>query len=99
MDKNDIKNILIPILKRSDVLRASLFGSFARNTQTENSDVDIIIEFDAAMSKSLLDLIALEQEIEDILGKKADVLTLESIHPYLKDTIMNEREIFYERQS
>ena len=94
---DEIKRAIIPVLERFGVAKASLFGSFARGEQREDSDVDILIEFSSPEKKSLLDLVAIEQDISEILDRKADVLTDGSIHPLLKESIMNERVVFYER--
>lgn len=96
MNKNNIEKIILPTLKKYGIVKASLFGSFARNEKKTDSDIDLLIEFDVNETRSLLDLIALEQELSDILNRKVDVLTYDSIHPLLKNTIMNEQEIFHE---
>ncbi len=97
LTKEEIKEKIIPVLEQFDIARASLFGSFARGDQSENSDVDIIIEFRSPENRSLLDLVAVEQEISELLQRKADVLTVESIHPLLRSAISAEQEILYER--
>jgi len=79
---------IIPVLKRHDVVRAGLFGSFARGEARRKSDVDILIEFDG--KRSLLDLARLEIELENKLKRKVDVLTYNSIRPLLREKIMKE---------
>ena len=86
-----IKKKIASILKRHDVKRAAIFGSFARGETKKNSDIDILIEFKG--EKSLLDLIGLKLELEDALRKKVDVLTYDSLHPLLKDIILNEQKV------
>jgi len=88
MNINEIKRKIIPILLKHGVKRASIFGSYARNEQKETSDIDILVEF--GEGKSLLDLVRLKYELEEVLGKEVDVLTYNSIHPLLKDRILNE---------
>ena len=56
---------------------------------TEDSDVDILVEFEGR--KSLLDLAHLKNELEDTLNRRVDVLTYRSIHPLLKERIMAEQ--------
>jgi predicted nucleotidyltransferase len=55
-------------LKRFSVKRASLFGSLARGEDREDSDIDIIVEFEAG--KSLLDLAGLKIELEELLSRR-----------------------------
>jgi len=85
---NKTKKILCPILKRHGVIKAGIFGSVARGTETRKSDIDILVKFKGR--KSLIDLASLELDLEDNLKKKVDVLTYNSIHPLLKDRIKRE---------
>jgi predicted nucleotidyltransferase len=82
-----VKKRILPLLKEAGVVRSSLFGSFVRGEQTEESDIDILIEF--PKGKSLLDLVDLEMKLEQALGRKVDLLTYNSLSPYLKDSIQN----------
>lgn len=90
-----IRNIIIEILKKHGVKRASIFGSYAENYFTESSDIDILIEFEND-DKSLLDLIEIKQELEEKLNKRVDLLTYEAINPKLKDTILSTEKILYD---
>lgn len=83
------KDLIIEILKKHDVKRASLFGSIVRKELTKESDVDLLVEF--LGNKSLLDLARLQIELEEKLKLKFDVLTYNSIHPLLKDQILAEQ--------
>jgi len=64
----EIKNKILPILKRYGVRRASIFGSVARGEATENSDIDILVEIRSNIS--LLDFVGLKLELEEVLGRK-----------------------------
>lgn len=85
----EIKNIIKPILIKYDVIKASIFGSYARGETTKNSDIDILIEIEG--EKSLLDLVALKSELEELLGIKVDLVEFNTIHPELKQTILTEQ--------
>lgn len=87
----EIKDIIIKVLKKHNVKRAAIFGSIARGEATEESDIDIVIEFEGR--KSLLDLVDLKLELQELLGKKVDVITYNSINPLLKEQILNEQKI------
>ena len=66
IEKAEITNLkkkIIPILKRNNVVKAGIFGSFARGEAKKSSDIDILIEV-KAKKFSLLDLIRLEMELE-----------------------------------
>lgn len=81
---------ILPILKHYRVRKAGLFGSFARGEARKKSDIDILVEFKG--EKSLLDLSKLELELEQILKRKVDILTYNSIHPLLRDIILKEEK-------
>lgn len=86
--QKSILNKIIPTLKRNDVVRAGIFGSFARGEARKKSDMDILIKFRG--NKSLFDLIGLQIELEKKLKRKVDVITYKSIHPLLKENILKE---------
>jgi hypothetical protein len=86
---DQLRNKLIDVLKRHDVKKAALFGSVARGEATEESDIDLLIEFEGR--KSLLDLAGLQLELQDAVKRQVDVLTYKSLHPRLKDRILREQ--------
>lgn len=65
-----------------------VFGSVIRDEDTEESDVDLLV--DMAEDRSLYDLVALKHDIEALLGRKADVLTPDSLSRYIKERILAE---------
>lgn len=79
---------IMPILKKHGVVKAGIFGSVARGEAKKRSDVDILIKFIG--KKSLLDLVGVEIELKERLKRRVDVLTYDSIHPLLKERILNE---------
>lgn len=91
MELEEVKARLVPVLRRSGVKRAAIFGSFVRGEQEEGSDLDVLIEFEGG--KSLLDLVGLKMELEEVLGRKVDLLTYNSLHPLLRDRILEEQRV------
>ena len=91
-----LKEKILPILKKYGIKKAALFGSFARGEQKPDSDIDILVKFKDRENKTLLDLVGLELELVDVLNRKVDVLTYNSIHPLLKEYILKEQVVFYE---
>lgn len=65
-----------------------VFGSGARSEAGPASDVDFLVEMEEG--RSLLDLVALWQDLEDLLGRKVDVITEGGVSPYLKGRIFAE---------
>lgn len=84
-----VREKIIDILRRNDVKRASFFGSIVRGEMTDESDVDLLVEFEGR--KSLLDIAHLKNELEDVLNRRVDVLTFRLIHPRLRDRILAEQ--------
>jgi predicted nucleotidyltransferase len=83
-----IKQKITPILKQYKVTKAGIFGSFAREEQKKNSDVDILIEIgDWA---SLLDLIRLKRVLEENTNKKVDLVEYSCIRKEIRDNILND---------
>ncbi len=85
-----VKKKALPVLRAAGVGRAALFGSTVRGQWHRGSDVDFLIEFTGR--KSLLDLIALEQRLEKVLGTRVDVVTYRSLHPLVRDRILQEQQ-------
>ncbi|HEX6960564.1 MAG TPA: nucleotidyltransferase domain-containing protein [Lacipirellula sp.] len=83
--------------KRTEILRIAakhgarnvrVFGSTARGSATDGSDVDILVDLDDG--RSLLDQVGLQQELEELLGRKVDVVVQGGISPYLEGRILAE---------
>lgn len=86
---DQIKEKAIPILKEAGVKRSSLFGSYGRNEQNEESDIDLLVDF--PKDKSLFDFIDIKLKLEDALGKKVDLIEYDLIKPKLKQYILPEQ--------
>jgi len=65
-----------------------VFGSTARGEQGTISDLDLLV--DMAEGRSLFDLIALSNDLEESLGVEVDVVTEASLSPYIRDRVLGE---------
>ena len=88
-DLGAIQIQILPILKAAGIRRAAIFGSLARGEATDESDVDLLI--DSPDGTTLLDVIALEHELEDALGREVDLVEYQAIKPRLRDRILREQ--------
>ena len=82
-----IKKEIIRILKKYNIKKAGIFGSYVRGDQKKNSDIDILIKPTKGMG---LKFVGLALELEKELGKKVDLITYDYISPYLKKYILDE---------
>lgn len=82
----DLQERITSLLHEYGVLKAGIFGSRARGDAHPESDVDLLVEFENG--RSLLDLVALGQDLAEMLGTQTDVITYASIHPLLRDRIL-----------
>jgi uncharacterized protein len=78
-------------LRNYGVQQYGLFGSFVRNEPNQTSDIDILVEFEPG-KKTFDNFMALGFFLEDILGRKVDLLTKESLSPYIGPRILQEVE-------
>lgn len=76
------------VAKRHGATRVRVFGSFARGDNRHGSDLDLLV--DLSPGRSLLDLVAIKQDLEDLLGIRVDVVTERSISPYMRDAVLKE---------
>jgi predicted nucleotidyltransferase len=85
----ELKQRIIPILKRHEVSEAAVFGSLVAGGAKETSDLDLLIEFEG--EKSLLDLVALKLDLEEEMDKKVDVLTYQALHPSIREKVLKQQ--------
>jgi len=83
--------------KREEILKVAaslgarnlkVFGSFARGEERPDSDIDLLVEM--APDRSLLDIIAIKNALEDITHRKVDVVTEKALSPHIRDKILED---------
>lgn len=65
-----------------------IFGSAARGDDTTDSDLDVLVDMEEG--RSLIDHVALKQELEELLGQEVDVVTEASLHPKIRERMLRE---------
>lgn len=101
---DEIRQIIKPIAEKYSLPAVYLFGSYARGTANEHSDVDLLIDTTGTQLKSLLGLGALYNDLEEALGKKIDLITVNSLQQHLqipsektfRDTVWKEKVSLYD---
>lgn len=95
MDRAERNKKLVSLLCERGAKKIEIFGSVARGEERVTSDIDILVEFDG--SPSLLDVVRIEREVSEEIGKKLDLVTKDSLGPYIRDKILKEAILIYER--
>ena len=80
-------------LRKKGAKKICVFGSHARGDAIPGSDIDVIVEF--SRRKTLLDLVAIEQELSETLGVKVNLLTEKAISPYIIDKVKKEMLVIH----
>ena len=78
-------------IKQLGVKRFGLFGSYVRDQSTSKSDIDVLVEFEPGQ-KTFDNFMGLAFFLEDLFGRKVDLVTAESLSPYIGPYILNEVE-------
>jgi uncharacterized protein len=89
-------NLINPLLEANNVEFAGIFGSFARGESKVSSDVDILVKFKTPIS--LLGLIRLERQISEKIGKEVDLVTEDSLSPFIKKEVLQDLKLIYEKR-
>ena len=77
------------IRERYGVKKIGVFGSFARGEEKQGSDIDILVEFDEG-KKTFDNYMDLKYFLQDLFGRKIDLVTMQALKPQLKEDILQE---------
>ena len=92
MNRHDIlkdkREEILDIANRYGAKKIRLFGSILRDEIKEKSDIDFLVEMEKG--RSLIDIIAIKQDLEDFLGCKVDVVTDFALSPYIRDEVLRQ---------
>jgi predicted nucleotidyltransferase len=89
MSVEEIRSLILPILKRHGASRAGLFGSVVRGEARGDSDVDVLVEINGDLT--LLGFIGLKQELEDVLGRSVDLVEYDTLKPRIRGQVLKEQ--------
>ena len=87
-DINDRREAILQIAARHGASNVRIFGSVARGQAREGSDLDILVQLQE--DRSLLDHVALMQDLEDLLGCRVEVVNDRALHRLIRDQILAE---------
>lgn len=80
---------------RHHIRKLSLFGSVLDGTAGPDSDVDLLVEFEPGHTPGLIRLAAMENELSDLLGRKADLRTPADLGRHFRDEVLRRAEVQY----
>ena len=86
------------IFSKNGIRKASLFGSYAKGTSTEKSDVDLLIEFEPGRTPDLFEFIGIKRDLEKNLGKSVDLVMPEALNKYLREEILSSAQEIYAKK-
>jgi predicted nucleotidyltransferase len=92
----EVNELARPLFERYKVNRVAVFGSFVKGTVKKNSDIDILVSFEDKYD--LFDIIGLKQDLEEVLGRKVDLLTFNSLkNDEFSRIVQKEARTIYEK--
>ena len=95
MSSTDIKLYLADYFKHQPVERAWLFGSFARGEETEDSDIDLLVDLDHTQTVGLR-FFGMWSELEQLLGRKVDLVTESGLADYARESVDRKKIMVYD---
>lgn len=99
MSTKTLTQILADYFKTQPVLKAWLFGSYARGEETPESDVDILVEFDHSSPIGLFAYARMWRELQERLGLHVDLVEEGTLKPFAVDSANRDKKLVYERAS
>ena len=79
---------ILRIARSHGARRVRVFGSFARGEEREDSDLDVLVDLEPG--RDLLDIVAIKQDLEALLGRKVDVVTERAVSPHIRESVLRE---------
>jgi len=93
MKQEKIVAVAADMLAKEGARRVILFGSYARGTQRKGSDLDLLVEF--RRTKSLFEMVRIEDRLREALGVDVDLVTKASLSPYISRQVLKEGRVIY----
>ena len=87
---------LIKFCKKNYIKKLSIFGSSQREEMHEDSDIDILVEFEKGHVPGLITLAGIEIELSEMLDRKVDLRTPRDLSRYFRDEVVRTAEVQYE---
>ena len=99
MDTQQMTKKIAEYFKTQPVLKAWIFGSYARGEETPLSDVDLLLQYDESARISLLKHCAIMNDLEELLDRKVDLVEDGELLPFAVESANHDKKLIYERAS
>jgi hypothetical protein len=93
---NLTKEQIAGFCKKNHIKKLAFFGSVLRDDFRPDSDIDILVTFDRSVPIGLFEVIGMEMELSEMMGKKVDLRTPNELSDYFRDEVLAEAEVQYE---
>ena len=97
MSTQTMTQLIAEYFKTQPVLKAWIFGSYARGEQTEESDIDILIQPDKSVG--LFALSGMHLDLQELLNHEVDLVTVKGLMPFARESAERDKILIYERAS
>jgi predicted nucleotidyltransferase len=91
MTREKIQHIIKNYLSQYPISRIGIFGSFARNEDRPDSDIDILVTFEKPIS--LFTLVRIHRELSELLNRKVDIVSEKYLHPRFREAVQKDLKI------
>ena len=86
--RHEQRAAVLELARRHGARSIRVYGSVARGQATEQSDLDLLVEWEP--DRSLLDVVGLKQDLEDLLGVTVDIGSERGLHWFIRDQVLRE---------
>ena len=97
MSTQTMTQLMADYFKTQPVLKAWIFGSYARGEQTADSDIDILILPDKSQHFSLFTLSGMYEDLKELLNCEVDLITDGGLMPFARESADRDKILIYER--
>ncbi|MFC1716269.1 nucleotidyltransferase family protein [Candidatus Poribacteria bacterium] len=94
---NLTKEQIADFCKKNQIRKFAFYGSVLRGDFRPDSDVDVLVEFEPEQPIGLMEVVGMEIELSEMIGRKVDLRTPEDLSKYFRDKVIAGAEIQYER--
>lgn len=100
MSTQTMQKVIADYFETQPVLKAWIFGSFARGEETPKSDVDILIVPDRSGKPfTLFTMGGMYMDLKELLGREVDLVEEGALRPYAAASVNRDKKLIYERKS